>query len=120
MIDERHLTLGDLLPFAGDEFDFDYDFGDGWRHRVTVETIVRADAAATYPRCVAGRRACPPDDCGGPDGYKDFVKAIGDQRHPEHKRMKEWGGPFEPDAFDLEEINLALDAFFQRRRTKRS
>jgi len=64
-----------------------------------------------YPRCVTGKRAGPPEDCGGPWGYGDFVDAITDPNHPEHEERLEWvGGEFDPEAFDVEEINGELGA----------
>ena len=59
------------------------------------------ESAATYPRCVAGARKCPPDDCGGTSGYVNFLEAISDPAHPEHEELVAWvGGRFDPDEFD--------------------
>lgn len=78
-----------------------YDFGDGWEHKIELEDICAAEAKAKYPRCTGGARACPPEDCGGIWGFYDFVAAMSDRKHPEHRDLKEWyGGPFKPDAFD--------------------
>ena len=78
-----------------------YDFGDDWEHVVTYETTEPADRSLTYPRCVAGERACPPEDCGGAHGYLQFVEAIQNPRHPEHRAMLQWvGRPFDPHHFD--------------------
>jgi hypothetical protein len=78
-----------------------YDFGDDWEHVVVHEGMEPADEKLTYPRCVGGARRCPPEDCGGVHGYEEFLKAIADRRHPEHRTMVEWiGGEFDPDAFD--------------------
>lgn len=88
---------------------FCYDFGDGWEHVVLLEKILDAEKGVTYPRCTAGKRACPPDDCGGPWGYADFLEAIKDPKHPEHEDMLEWvGGAFDAEAFDLERVNEGL------------
>jgi hypothetical protein len=44
-------------------------------------------------------------------GYADFLEAIHDPKHPEHDEMLEWvGGEFDPDAFDLEEVNTELQS----------
>jgi Plasmid pRiA4b ORF-3-like protein len=62
-----------------------------------------------YPVCMEGARACPPEDVGAMPGYEDFLKAIRNKRHPEHKELLAWiGGHFDPEAFDPEAINLAL------------
>jgi len=46
---------------------------------------------------------------GGIWGYAGFLAAIRDPKHPEHEAMLEWvGGEFDPDAFDLDEINTEL------------
>ncbi len=86
-----------------------YDFGDDWRHEILLEKILDTEKGVTYPRCMAGKRACPPDDCGGPWGYEDFLKAIKDPKHPEHEDMLEWiGGEFDPEEFDVEATNERL------------
>jgi hypothetical protein len=51
---------------------------------------------------VAGERACPPEDCGGPYGYAELVEALRDRKHPEHAEMREWIGEFDPDVFDID------------------
>jgi hypothetical protein len=82
-----------------------YDFGDGWRHAVAFECVVPNDSAAVYPQCLAGERACPPEDCGGPGGYADFLEAVRDPRHPDHDELLRWiGGKFDPDEFDHQKV----------------
>ena len=59
--------------------------------------------------CLTGKRACPPEDCGGIWGYADFLDAIQDPQHPEHEEMLAWvGGEFDPEAFDVDEVNREL------------
>ncbi|MGD9145493.1 MAG: plasmid pRiA4b ORF-3 family protein [Anaerolineae bacterium] len=109
MLDERGVTLGQVAPSEGDKFDYEYDFGDGWEHRVLVEKIAPPEPGRSYPVCIRGRRACPPEDVGGTWGYVDFLDAIRDPEHPEHESYLEWiGGEFDPEAFDLDEVNDAL------------
>ncbi|MEO0407464.1 MAG: plasmid pRiA4b ORF-3 family protein [Cyanobacteria bacterium P01_A01_bin.135] len=67
------------------------------------------DPKVRYPICIKGKRACPPEDCGGVWGYVEFLEAIADPEHPQHTAMTEWiGGEFEPEVFDLEEANRQL------------
>jgi hypothetical protein len=66
---------------------------------------------AKYPRCVEGKRACPPEDVGGPWGYADFLAAIAEPKHPDHREMREWvGGRFDPESFSVEAVNRELRA----------
>lgn len=87
-----------------------YDFGDDWVHRVLVEKVLPADPTMTYPACVGGKRACPPEDCGGVWGYREFLTAISDPKHPDHEAMLEWvGGEFDPEAFDAADFQVSPD-----------
>ena len=106
-VDPASVRLRDVAG-AGDGFTFDYDFGDGWKHAVVVEEVLPV-AGRTRPSCVAGRRACPPEDVGGPWGYGDFLDAIADPGHDRHDELLEWiGGGFDPEAFDVAETDEAL------------
>jgi len=89
------------LSEPGQAARYEYDFGDGWAHEVVLEAVVPPDAGSKYPRCLGGERACPPEDCGGPYRYAEFLEAIHDPKHPSHKELLEWaGGEFDPDRFD--------------------
>jgi hypothetical protein len=108
-LDENGYRLGDVLTTIGARMRWDYDFGDGWEHDVVVEGIGPPDTSIEYPVCLAGRRACPPENCGGPLGYADLLAALADPGHAEHEDFKEWAPPdFDPDFFDIEEANLAM------------
>ena len=70
---------------------------------------IAADPDASYPRCTAGRRAAPPEDCGGPWGYARMLEILADPQHEEHGDIAEWiGDDWDPEAFDREEINHKL------------
>jgi len=103
--------LSEVLPAQNlrPRFAYEYDFGDQWRHQLIVEERFQPEQGVKYPICVAGQRACPPEDCGGPWGYPDFVEAISNPDHREHEEMLEWvGGEFDPERFDLESVNKEL------------
>ena len=98
--DERRTRL-DAIAGVGSSFRYMYDFGDGWDHRVVVEKVLPASSGAAVPACVDGRRACPPEDCGGTWGYRELLEILADPDHPEHDERREWlGRPLDPDAFD--------------------
>ena len=109
MLAEKGHSLGALLGATIREFEYEYDFGDGWEHRIVVEATSKAAADWPYPLCAAGERACPPEDVGGVSGYEDFVKAITDPNDEEHGRMLVWvGGAFDPEGFDINCVNREL------------
>jgi hypothetical protein len=83
-----------------------YDFGDNWERVVVHEGTWRAERGVRYPRCVSGGRACPPEDCGGPWGYADYLVAMRDRRHPRHEELFNWRGAFDPDAFSASDISF--------------
>ena len=100
--DETDVLLSKLLPKSSRKarWIYEYDFGDGWRHEVLFEGFPPNDPKAKSPLCLEGERACPPEDCGGPWGYGDYLAAIADPQHEQHEEMLEWRGPFDPEAFD--------------------
>lgn len=105
---EQKVKLGDIVTDK-EQFLYEYDFGDGWLHQIVVEKIFPLEKAKRYPICLAGARACPPEDCGGIGGYAMFLEAINNPNHKEHSSMLEWiGGSFDPEAFNLDRINDAL------------
>ena len=102
-------ALRKIAPAPGTAFLYEYDFGDSWQHRIEVEKVLPLEPGVRYPRCLAGKRACPPEDIGGIWGYEEFLQAIRDPKHPEHAAMLEWvGGFFDPEAFDLRAVNDRL------------
>jgi hypothetical protein len=107
--DEKRLKLYQAISGAGDRFVYEYDFGDSWEHVILVEKILQPEAGVRYPICLTGKRACPPEDCGGIWGYGDLLEAIQEPAHPEHEEMLEWlGGSFDPEEFDADMVNESL------------
>jgi hypothetical protein len=106
-IDSRKTGITDLV-FMGQKpkMIYEYDFGDGWEHDVTIQKTLNPEQEVEYPRCVSGKMACPPEDCGGVYGYVKLLEILNDPMHEEYKDMLEWvGGKFDPERFDLEEAN---------------
>ncbi len=106
MEDEDDVTVAQVLSAPPAKISYEYDFGDSWEHVVALEKIIPPDLDTHYPYCLKGKRACPPEDCGGPWGYESLLRAMADPRDSEHDTLLEWvGGPFDPEAFDLDAIN---------------
>lgn len=109
MKDEKKIRLYQLAPNEKYKFVYEYDFGDSWEHILLVEKIFPPEAGVKYPRCVKGKLACPPEDVGGIWGYYYFLEVLQNPDHPEHEDMIEWiGEDFDPQKFDLDEANAAL------------
>jgi hypothetical protein len=110
LMPEEDVTLTEALGMRK-TFEYLYDFGDSWWHKIKVEQIVKLDSPIAYAQCIGGENACPPEDVGGSLGYEEFLKALVDPQHPEHIEMKEWiGRPFDPRGFDIDEVNARLNA----------
>lgn len=109
--DSTATKLSNILPKTGKRFRFEYqyDFGDSWRHEVLFEGCLRAEQGQRYPLCLEGARACPPEDMGGTWGYADFVVAIQNEDHEQHEELLEWvGGSFDPEEFDPTEATKRM------------
>jgi hypothetical protein len=106
---EESVTLARLVRDGVKRFGYWYDFGESGRHDVAIERTGPPEDGVFYPRCVAGRRACPPEDCGGVWGFAEFQEVMADPRHPGYHELKEWyGGEFDPAAFSAEEVSKLL------------
>jgi hypothetical protein len=105
----RRVSLDQLKLRQGDEFEYDYDFGDDWRHILLVEAVVPPMPGAQYPVCLDGQRACPPEDCGGVSGYANILEALEHPADPEFREVLEWLDPgYDPETFDLRATNRIL------------
>ena len=112
-INDLNVPIDHLLVNRKDWIRYEYDFGDGWIHRLTLEDIlVQPLQLARIPRCVTGQRACPPEDIGGVFGYERALPILANPAHPEHQEMLAWIGPFDPNRFDLEAVNADLSEAF--------
>jgi hypothetical protein len=115
--DESAVSLARAAGTRTRRFLYIYDFGDNWEHEVAVEKIVAGNSGGERPLCLGGRRHRPPEDCGGPPGYQNFLEAIRSPAHEEHDAMLESvGGSFDAEAFDIAAVNRALIALPVTRR----
>lgn len=98
--DDRKTRLRDV---TAKRWAYEYDFGDGWEHSIVVEES-DAETLPVAALCVAGARACPPEDCGGVGGYEELLEVLADPAHEQYKELREWT----PEDFDAEAFDLAL------------
>jgi Plasmid pRiA4b ORF-3-like protein len=109
---EQSVKLSQVVLREKFKFFYTYDFGDSWEHEILVEKYLPAAPDVNYPVCLTGKRACPPEDCGGSWGYAELLSIITDPSHPEYEERMEWvGESFEPDIFNIDEVNLLLGRF---------
>jgi hypothetical protein len=84
-----------------------YDFGDDWQHDIELEEILPRELGGAYPRCLAGKRACPLEDCGGVWGYMDLLEVLSDPTHDAYEEMTEWvEEDFDPEYFEAAEVEF--------------
>ncbi len=99
--------IADYFTMENPSADYIYDFGDNWEHKIQLEKILPREQNVNYPVCTKGKRACPPEDCGGISGYYNLLEIISDPENEEYEEMMEWvGGKFDPEHFDVKEVNF--------------
>lgn len=107
---ERDVRLDEVLAEPGHRLYYEYDFGDGWAHTLKVEKVLPAGPAA----CLAGRRACPPEDCGGIGGYAEILDMLAGGSpstgpFESLAELQEWLPlDWAPDAFDVAAADAAV------------
>jgi len=105
-----------------ERFLYEYDFGDEWLHEVRIEKHLPLDPKKTYPVCIDGKHAAPPEDFGGAQAYMQMRQELkyrsvfgdngidddfDDENDPEYERSEE-DQPFDPDVFSRREVNARL------------
>ena len=91
---DGEVTIEQVLTGPGAKLTYVYDYGDYWEHVVRVERTYQGDPEVPYPRCIGGRRAAPPEDCGGLWEYQESLREHGDAG---------------ADVFDRDELNRRLN-----------
>jgi hypothetical protein len=109
---EWEVPIKNIFRIDGDKvLNYDYDFGDNWQHRVELEKILPPKKGVKYPCCLDGRRACPPEDCGGYPGYEDLLGILKNPQNEEYKDMCDWlgiknGVEYDPEYFNPKEVEF--------------
>lgn len=113
-VDESKVSLAEVFATSR-RGTYEYDFGDSWEHDLMIEKTDVPVALNGVATCTAGKRACPPEDCGGIWGYANLLEALADPAHDEHEELVEWvGEDFDPEAFDPKAVNAYLERFLLR------
>jgi len=106
---ERNIKLTSVLRRTGAKLIYTYDFGDNWEHAIVLEKQLPVLPDMSYPICIDGNLACPPDDCGGIPGFYNLLDALADPNHERHEELRDWiGDDFDPNAFSVELVNQKL------------
>ncbi len=114
LINAKTKKLFDYIHTEKQKFSYLYDFGDSWEHEIVVENVFEhvPEEAHQIPLCLDGKRACPPEDCGGTGGYERYLDILKTRRNSSDsdvEELKEWWGDWEPEEFDIQKVNLALE-----------
>ncbi|MCW2134264.1 plasmid pRiA4b ORF-3 family protein [Arthrobacter sp. VKM Ac-2550] len=114
-IDERTVSLHEILEAEGEKFVYTYDFGDDWEHVITLEKVLDPSDGDRLPRCTGGRGQAPREDSGGVWGWMDKVDAVNNPGHPDHEEFREWlglqrGATIDPKEFDVDGVNESFEA----------
>ena len=113
MLADWDVLIANHLNQPGTHCTYLYDFGDDWSHKVLLEAIVPRETKLKYPRCLAGARACPPEDCGGTHGYARLCDILKDpsKTDEEAEDLLDWlGDDFDPEAFDAGKVKFGSAA----------
>ncbi len=104
VINEQHVRLDSVLDKEGDVIGYEYDFGDGWTHTVELESLIECHEDLRT-LCLDGAHACPPENSGGPVGYRHLLDVLADPGHAEYESVRETAGPFDPEQFEVARVN---------------
>lgn len=100
--------INEFLIEKGQKAFYTYDFGDNWEHEIKIVDILKKEKGIRYPKCLDGMRNGPPEDCGGIPGYEDVIDALTGKDKSEYEDRLEWLGDYDPEKFDIDEINKAI------------
>jgi hypothetical protein len=110
------VVLAEVLKPRKTVFDYLYDFGDSWEHRLTITDVRLGEPGGVYPRYVTGEHAAPPEDCGGVPGFYAALEALADPDHPEHADVADWLDGYDPNDMNELALKRALGRIASRRR----
>lgn len=104
IINSKRIELSEIFNTKGQKFTYIYDFGDNWIHKITLEEI--KEETAKKAELLAGKGACPPEDCGGPWGYDHLREVLANPEDEEYTNMREWLGLTGEEEWDVHYFDL--------------
>jgi hypothetical protein len=119
-VDAIKVRLRNVLTPRRTRIDYLYDMGDSWEHRLTITKIRQGEPDTSYPRCVAGEWAAPPEDCGGIPGFYHALEAMADSGHPDHAEITAWLDGYDPKEIEELPLKIALGRLANRRNAART
>lgn len=107
------INIADYFTEPGNVSQYVYDFGDNWEHELLFEGILLSEKGVKYPKCTAGERACPPEDCGSVSGYYRLLEILKNPKRSEYQETVDWLKghaknyyPYRPDNFEPEKVRF--------------
>ncbi|TAH31488.1 MAG: plasmid pRiA4b ORF-3 family protein [Cytophagales bacterium] len=110
-LEASELELNEILNSERKKIEFEYDFGDSWKHEITLQKVLEKDSSLDYPICIKGARNAPPEDCGSYYGYEKILEHYANPKKfkAEIKEFEEWfGGKYDSEYFNIDEVNEAI------------
>lgn len=104
--DSQLVKLSAIFTTPGQTFTYTYDFGDDWTHKITLEEI--AEEKMIRSRCIGGRGACPPENCGGPMGYLSILEILTGPKNNEQREFRKWLGLGKGDEWDVNYFDIEV------------
>lgn len=106
-------TIDDWLE-SGKTLFYNYDMGDYWEHRIELVKVMQRlpKERGEYPTVLSYRGDCPPEDCGGVEGFYAMKQALDSKKGAAYREVKEWLGGTTLPVYDKEEANKELAFYF--------
>lgn len=102
---ENKTIISKYFSLSNKKANYEYDFGDSWEHTILLEKILPVEKGSKYPKCLAGERACPLENCGGALGYEGLLEAIKNPNDSEYQDMLGWiDDDFKPEFFNPKSV----------------
>jgi len=109
VLDSTTVKLSDVITEQKEVFNYLYDFGDGWEHKIKIEKFHDIDNTLNYPTCIDGQMNCPPEDCGGIGYFYHSIDILKDKKHPDYKIIAlSFTKKYNPESFNKEKVNKQL------------